>query len=504
MFLIVVGTGLLSLGVSFWQITRPELVGVYDSGVYLAGSIRLVSGSLPYRDFVFVQPPGILILLSPAAVISRIFGTHDGLIVARLMTSVISALNVSLVCVLVRHRGRAAMLIAGLGLAFMPIVSDISSALFLEQYVVFFVLLGAVVIFSPLASRARTLNGSLALGGALFGFAGLVKIWAIFPFVAMIVCLALTHRKRVVVFVGAAVATFSAFALPFVLSAPGNFLHQVLVAQLTRKPFSGDAAGVVARLAGMTGLALTQFAPGTFGVVVIFGVLLCIVALGYSRRVARNDTDLFILVAAVFVTWGILAGPVFYPHYAAFVVPFLVVLAAVSIGRVRESLGPLTRGFTVSRSLRRFVSWGATVAFVGVVVGIVMWSGIFYSSVGEMSGYAVLSKIPQLIPPGACVVYDNVGYGILENRFFSDDAACPKVIDPIGTRLLGGNETTTPGPGLVRQWKGYFEAAQYVVTNSPEFSAIPTDKSLQSWFQRNYHVLYNSSYLQIFEHNASS
>ncbi len=87
---------------------------------------------------------------------SRIFGTHDGLIVARVMTSCVSALNVSLVCLLVRHRGRAAMLIAGLGLAFMPIASDISSALFLEQYVVFFVLLGAVVIFSPLASRART------------------------------------------------------------------------------------------------------------------------------------------------------------------------------------------------------------------------------------------------------------------------------------------------------------------------------------------------------------
>ena len=182
---------------------------------------------------------GYSILLSPAAAFSRIFGTHDGLIVARVMTSFVSALNVSLVCLLVRHRGRAAMLIAGLGLAFMPIASDISSALFLEQYVVFFVLLGAVVIFSPLASRARTMNLSLVLGGALFGFAGLMKVWAIFPFVAMIICLAVTNRKRVVVFVGAAIATFSVIALPFILAAPSNFVHQVLIAQLTRKPFTG-------------------------------------------------------------------------------------------------------------------------------------------------------------------------------------------------------------------------------------------------------------------------
>ncbi|MGA2123761.1 MAG: hypothetical protein ABSG58_04965, partial [Acidimicrobiales bacterium] len=109
---------------SFWQITRPEFVGVYDSGVYLAASIRLISGALPYRDFVFVQPPGILICLSPAALFSRVFGSHDGLILARVMTAFVSAANVSLLCLLVRHRGRTAMIIAGLGLAFMPIAVD--------------------------------------------------------------------------------------------------------------------------------------------------------------------------------------------------------------------------------------------------------------------------------------------------------------------------------------------------------------------------------------------
>ena len=185
LYVIVLGTGLLSLGMSIWQITRPELVGVYDSGVYLAASIRLISGALPYKDFVFVQPPGILICLSPAALFSRVFGSHDGMILARVMTAFVSAANVSLLCLLVRHRGRTAMIIAGLGLAFMPIAVDISSALFLEQYVVFFVLLGALVIFSPLATRPRMTTLCLVLGGTLFGFAGLVKVWAFFPFLAM-------------------------------------------------------------------------------------------------------------------------------------------------------------------------------------------------------------------------------------------------------------------------------------------------------------------------------
>ncbi|MCU1364244.1 MAG: hypothetical protein JWM55_2072 [Acidimicrobiaceae bacterium] len=396
------------------------------------------------------------------------------------------------------------MLVAGLGLAFIPIAADISSALFLEQYVVFFVLLGALVIFSPLASRSRTANLTLVLGGVLFGFAGLVKIWAIFPFLAMVICVAVVHRRRVLVFLGASIASFSALALPFILAAPDNFFHEVLVAQLTRKPYWGDSAGVALRLAGMTGLELTQFAPSTADVAVIFVALICFVAFAYSRRVSRNSADLFILAGAVLTTWGILAGPVFYPHYAAFVVPFLVALVAVSLGRIREAAGPLSDRFRVSRSVRRFAFWSATVGFVGLLVGMITWSSIFYSAVGESSRYAGLNRIARIIPIDSCVIYGNVGYGILENRFFSNDPSCPDVVDPMGIRLLWGSEASSPAPGLLLTWKRYFSAAQYVVLDRPEHPTIPTNRSLSSWFHTNYHPLYFGAYLQIYQHNPRS
>ena len=105
--------------VYLWQLSVPELVGYYDSGV-LAATMHLISGVLPYKDFVFVNPPGLLILLTPFGVVCRIFGSHDGLIVARVATSIVTAANVSLLAWLVRHRGRVAMLIAGLGLALLP------------------------------------------------------------------------------------------------------------------------------------------------------------------------------------------------------------------------------------------------------------------------------------------------------------------------------------------------------------------------------------------------
>ena len=77
---IAYGVGLLSLGLSLWQLTKPGFFSFSDSGVYLAASIHLIYRSVPYQDFVFVQPPGIMLIMSPVAIISRIFGSHDGFV----------------------------------------------------------------------------------------------------------------------------------------------------------------------------------------------------------------------------------------------------------------------------------------------------------------------------------------------------------------------------------------------------------------------------------------
>ena len=93
-----------------------------------------------------MQPPGILLLMSPVGVFSRVFGTHDGFIVARVVSSVVTALNAGLLAWLVRHRGRLAMVLAGGGLAFLPVSFFVSSSLTLEPYCVLFVLAGALVV----------------------------------------------------------------------------------------------------------------------------------------------------------------------------------------------------------------------------------------------------------------------------------------------------------------------------------------------------------------------
>lgn len=43
----------------------------YDDGVYFGSAVMLIHGHLPYRDFVFIQPPGVTLLLTPFALLSN-------------------------------------------------------------------------------------------------------------------------------------------------------------------------------------------------------------------------------------------------------------------------------------------------------------------------------------------------------------------------------------------------------------------------------------------------
>lgn len=337
--------GLLSLSISLWQLTIPSFLSFYDSGVYFAGAIHLVSGVLPYRNFVFVQPPGILLILSPLALLSRYVGSHDGFILARALSALVTALNVGMLAWLVRRRGRGAMLIAGFTLALLPVASFVSSSVKLEPYCIFFVLLGSSVIFANDPTKDQLTNRRLVIGGLLFGVAGLIKLWAFFPFIALVVCLLPSCRRRTLILLGTAGGAFIVPSLPFLVMAPKNFISEVLIEQLTRKAHVGDTLGIMGRLAGMTGFGSTTIAPSTATTVVIYLGLLCAIAIGYARRMNFEVIDLFLLLTAAITAAGILLAAEWYPYYGYFPAPFLLGLVAVSLARLgnllRKSLSQL-------------------------------------------------------------------------------------------------------------------------------------------------------------------
>src|SRR6516162_5208430 len=111
---VIAAATLLALGLRFYQLSRPGyLLGVneYDDGNYFGSAVRLINGALPYRDFLIVQPPGITLLMVPAALLSKVTGTAWGMAVGRILTAGVGAAAVAVAGLLVRHRGLLATVI---------------------------------------------------------------------------------------------------------------------------------------------------------------------------------------------------------------------------------------------------------------------------------------------------------------------------------------------------------------------------------------------------------
>ena len=71
---------LLALGICLHQLSLPGVlhgIDEYDDGFYLGTVMRLVDGTLPYKDFVYPQPPGLPLLLAPLGLVGRIIGTRS-------------------------------------------------------------------------------------------------------------------------------------------------------------------------------------------------------------------------------------------------------------------------------------------------------------------------------------------------------------------------------------------------------------------------------------------
>jgi len=511
-WLIALGVGLVSLGFSLWQLSVPGYLTFYDTGVYLAASIHLVSGVVPYRDFVFVQPPGLVVLLSPLGVLGRLFGAHAAFDAGRVLSAVVTALNVSLVAWLVRGRGRAAMLVGGVGLALLPVAVLVSSSVNLEPFCVLFILWGAVVLFGRDDRSKELTTTALVLGGVLFGLAGLVKLWAIFPFVAAVICLTPHYRRRVVAFVTAAVGTFTIVCVPFIALAPSNFFTEVIGEQLARRANGTDTLSVAGRLVDLSGFATSSLAPSARDATIAVIVFVLLVVVAFWRRSPLDSADVFLLAAAVVTTAGLLAAPETYDYYYYFTAPFLLGLLGVTVGRLSVPLGVFAHRLSISSSIRRVALAGVVVAATIAVVGQLLYVTTFYSYLTRDFGVAPVDgpRVASYIPKGACVLYVDVGWGVIGNRLSSDQADCPVVVDPIGMWMAHGYQNVPPTPAFTAQWKSYFEVADFVVlygAYDAQFkvgphtfaSTVPWSPSLTTWFGRHYELRFERFGMYIYE-----
>jgi hypothetical protein len=501
---IAAATG-LSLALRLFMLSRPLfLTGVteYDDGVYLGGAIRLISGQMPYRGFAFVQPPGMLLLMTPVAVIAKVSTATHAMAAARLLTVFASTLCVPLVGYLVRYRGVFVTVVSCGILAVYP--DDITTAhtLILEPWMNLLLLIGVCAAFrrGRLTSPQRLFWAGLAIG-----VAGAVKYWAVLPALALLVVCVLTpspagpvRRRRTWGYALGVVAGFAVPVLPFAAAGPGLYLRSTLLDQVSR---AGSEVPTSMRLAHITGLidilngrgqitlhsgthslfasggvATTATASAGWAPFIVAAVIAAVLALGYLWRPVRSSPlEWFALASCLSAVGAVLSYSAFFYHYSDFVAPWL----ALSVGC---AAGTLCRAFSDRPGMRR--------SLIAVAVALILGLAVFQAR--ELSGLHTTSIYPDqaAIPAGSCVVTDEVSLTLAANRF-STQPSCPDVLDSLATTLVEDNGVSVQGGAkasarAVAAWTWVFGHAQYVWLSPDSDRRIPWNNGLEQWFARHF------------------
>src|SRR6266571_372726 len=515
----IIGTGAIGLALRLWILIWPGLMSItqFDDGPYFGSAVRLVHGVLPYRDYAFVQPPGITELMSPAALESYLGGTAWALVIGRFLSVFAGAAAVVLAGFLVRHRGALAVLLAGGMLAIYPPAAAAARTVLLEPWLVLFCLAGAVAVFDGdrLTSRTRR----LAWGGVAFGFGGAIKVWAIVP-VLVIVVLCLPHLRRAAIFAGGVAAGFLIPVLPFVIASPSRFYDDVVVAQLARV---GTRTAAWKRFNSMLGTPKV-LSPTTVVLLAITVVAVAILAQIAASLVTRRPPaalDWFAFVSAALIVAMFLWPPYYAAHYAAFFGPFLALSLALPVARLATGLaerrqpataGPVTAGAVTAApaaaepedgdppaapgtppARRPAMSWPARAGLI--VLGLAVFAGAVAQAAPRTHSTArfVPTVTLRLIPRTSCVLTDSAVYLLIADRFTSDVPGCAQMVDSLGTDLALG-EGRRPGsgagrvPAVAAAWHQALAAAGWVLLTPKAGVRIPWNPALLAYFHSHFRL----------------
>jgi hypothetical protein len=485
----------------YYQATRAGfLLGVteYDDGTYFGSSLRLVTGVLPYRDFVTVQPPGITLLMAPVALLARVTSTAGGMEIARVLTYAASGAGVVLAGLLVRRYGTLAVLITCGIMAVYPGSIAAAHTVLVEPWLVLFCLIGAVALFD----RDQLAQGwRLAWAGVAFGFGGAVEGWAIVP-VLVAILLFLPKIARAWPFCAGVAAGFLIPVLPFAVPAPRQFYDDTIVAQLELvSPARIPVWGRLANVLGIVNPAPDQKTEVLALAAAAAVVLAALVTAAWlvTRRPPPLLERFVVLTSAFVILMFCLAGQ-FYYHFAAFLAPFLAASIGLPVSRLVTAVtaGGSPRADKPQDPRARSRPWGVhgvlgwlTAGLAGLAIVVAAVTQFRAESRGAHVIGPVPHAIDRIIPPGACVLTDQVSMTILANRFYSDVPGCPQLVNSTGTTLaLSHGRRPSDGAGYVPAvaavWQQAFAHAQFVLLSHNNGFRIAWPPALRAYFAANF------------------
>lgn len=305
----------------------------YDDAVAWTGARALAAGGMPYRDFVFLHPPGVLLAMLP-------FGLGSGgddavrLGVARLAVVALGAVNAVLVAYLLRRVGLAAMLVGGLGYAVWGAAAFAERTVLLEPGIN----LGLLLALVALQRRGRH---AMTWAGLALGAACAVKYWAVVDVAVVLAWVVARGRAQGTWrYLAGVVVGAGAVAGPFFLLAPTAMWQQTVSTQLGR-PVAGVALAERGRsFSPLSGLDLPDsHASGWIWIAVLVVVLvagLSPLAAAVVRRVRPSDwrDEWWWAVLATVHVAVLLVSASFYYHYAAWAAAPLTLVGGAAAGRL--------------------------------------------------------------------------------------------------------------------------------------------------------------------------
>jgi hypothetical protein len=290
--------------------------------------------------------------------------------------------------------------------------------------------------------------------------------------------------NRAARFVAGVAIGFCVPVIPFALTSPRRFYNSFFAAQLfrvvpTRTP-------VEKRLRLMTGIGQVLHLGGTGVLILSLAIVALIVAaLPVAWLVTRRpltDLDWFAVGSCGLIVAAFLWYAQFFLHFPAFLAPFL----GLSIGLAAARL-------TRPSTSRGWIQWTVTgLITLGVLALAVPQANQERSATPRVSA-AALAAVRRIVPPGACVLTDQVSYTIAADRFYSTTPGCSLLVDSIGTDYaLGHGRDASSGaaryPAVDAVWRTAFGHAQYVWL-SLRFNQrrIAWTPALRSYFHQHFH-----------------
>lgn len=396
----------------------------YDPSVYYASADAFTHGRLPYRDFVLLHPPGVMLVLTPFAALGRATTDMTGFVAGNLAFAMLGAVNAVLVYRVAQRMGlsRTASWLGGAFYAvwYGAVYAELSSRL--EPLGSFAFLCGMLALSGNRPGRVRR---DALLAGAALGFAISVKIWWIAPLIVIAVWLARTPDglRRTRAFLAGVLGTVLLVDGPFFALAPSSMWHLVVLDQLGRH----SIVGRVDRLFAMSTLTEIHTMHGAAVIVVaalFVGMLIALLRSAWRLNAAR------LLVACAAVQAVVLvASPSFFYFYLDYLAPSFALVVAAAAHRVRE------------RSRRRLVSALPAALVVGAAA--VTAIGVFVKPVGSIEPFPA-DELADSLPHVKCVMAVTPT-ALIELNTLSRDLAnnCPQWVDATG-RTYGVDASRGP------------------------------------------------------------